>query len=60
VRAFGATLDATFGVVLRKAEVGFGFSWGRHGPRTVIRRAGELPIFADRRRAGFWERMLGR
>jgi hypothetical protein len=61
IAAFAATLDATFEIVdLRNAEAGFGFSWGRYGPRTVIRRAGELPIFAVQRRAGFWERMLGR
>lgn len=61
VRAFAATLDATFEIVdLRNAAVGFGFSWGRYGPRTVVRRAGELPIFAVKKRSGFWERVLGR
>lgn len=61
MRAFAATLDATFEIVdLRQADVGFGFSWGRYGLRTVVRRAGELPIFAVQRRAGFWERVLGR
>jgi hypothetical protein len=61
MRAFAATLDPTFEIVdLRNAAVGFGFSWGRYGPRTVIRRAGELPIFALQKRASFWNRLLGK
>lgn len=31
---------------LRDAGVGEGFSWGRFGPRTQIRRAGDPPVFA--------------
>lgn len=31
---------------LRDAEVGDGFSWGRYGPRTQVRRAGDQPVFA--------------
>lgn len=31
---------------LRDAGVGEGFSWGRHGPRTQVRRAGDDPVFA--------------
>lgn len=36
---------------LRAAGVGDGFSWGRYGPRTENRRAGEAPLFAYRRRS---------
>jgi len=61
LRDFAATLDPTFEIVdLRNAAVGFGFSWGRYGPQTVIRRAGELPIFAVQKRASFWGRLLGK
>lgn len=61
LRAFAETLDPTFEIIdLRNAEIGFGFSWGRYGPNTVVRRHGELPIFAVQKRAGFWGRLLGR
>jgi len=47
VRQFAAELDASFQIVdLRKAPVGLGFSWGRYGPKTVVRRFGAQPIFA--------------
>jgi hypothetical protein len=61
LRAFAATLDPTFEFVdLRNAAVGFGFSWGRYGAKTVIRRAGELPIFAVQKRARLWDRVRGK
>jgi hypothetical protein len=61
LRAFAGTLDSTFEIIdLRNATPGFGFSWGRYGPNTVVRRFGELPIFAVQKRAGFWDRLLGR
>jgi hypothetical protein len=31
---------------MRHAAPGFGFSWGRHGPETVVVRHGTHPIFA--------------
>lgn len=36
---------------LRGEAVGDGFSWGRYGPRTENRRAGEEPVFAYHRRS---------
>jgi hypothetical protein len=48
--AFAATLDERFLVVdLRGAPVGMGFSWGRFGPRTELRRHGWERVFAYRR-----------
>lgn len=47
---FAATLDEDFFVVdLRDAPVGMGFSWGRFGPRTEVRRHGWERVFACRR-----------
>jgi hypothetical protein len=45
--AFAAALDDRFTFAdLRTAEVGMGFSWGRHGPRTELRRHGHQRLFA--------------
>ncbi len=45
--AFAAGLDESFLFVdLRSPEIGMGFSWGRFGPRTVIRRHGHERLFA--------------
>ena len=47
LRVFAQELSASFQVIdLRGAQIGFGFSWGRYGPNTVVRRFGNLPIFA--------------
>ena len=47
--AFARELEPAFQVVdMRNCDVGFGFSWGRYGPDTVIRRCGTLPVFAYR------------
>jgi hypothetical protein len=47
LRAFAEALDDRFLIVdLRRMGVGMGFSWGRYGPRTVVRRHGEERIFA--------------
>jgi cell wall assembly regulator SMI1 len=48
LRAFAATLDDRYTVVdLRTPTVGTGFSWGRHGPATEIRRGyGRLFAYA--------------
>lgn len=62
LRKFAATLENRFTVVdLRHPQVGMGFSWGRYGPRTEIRRFGDLRIFAyagppERR---LWSRLTG-
>jgi hypothetical protein len=48
--AFARELEPSFQIVdMRNADTGFGFSWGRYGPRTVIRRHGTLPVFAYRK-----------
>jgi hypothetical protein len=50
LRAFATTLDETFDFVdLRAPEIGAGFSWGRFGPRTEIRRHGCARLFAHAR-----------
>ena len=50
LRAFAAALQHDdFEIVdLRDAEIGMGFSWGRHGPRTELRRHGDELLFALR------------
>lgn len=60
--AFAQELEPEFQVIdLRDAQVGQGFTWGRYGPRTEIRRAGALPIFAYRAksRSGYMRRLFG-
>jgi hypothetical protein len=45
--AFTAELDDRFTFVdLRSSPVGMGFSWGRYGPRTEVRRHGDERLFA--------------
>lgn len=47
---FATTLDDDFELVdLRAAPVGMGFSWGRYGPRTELRRHRYHRVFAYRR-----------
>ncbi len=59
--AFAGQLDGTWSIVdLRQPKIGFGFSWGRYGPKTEIRRFGSVPIFAYRRPPGVLRRLLGR
>jgi hypothetical protein len=37
LKVFASTLAPSFSIVdLRDAPIGFGFSWGRHGPDTVV------------------------
>lgn len=60
---FADSLDDDFEIVdLRSAEIGMGFSWGRHGPKTEVRRHGYELLFAYRsspRKARRLRRMLG-
>lgn len=57
--AFAKELDASFQIIdLRNAPVGFGFSWGRYGANTVIRRFGMEPIFAYQKKSGFLKRLF--
>jgi cell wall assembly regulator SMI1 len=45
--AFASALDDRFTFVdLRSPEIGMGFSWGRYGPRTEVRRHGFERLFA--------------
>ena len=60
LRSFAETLDPSFQIVdLRKPEIGLGFSWGRYGPKTVVRRHGELPVFAYQKPKGLLGRLFG-
>lgn len=60
LRSFALELDASFQIIdLRDAPVGFGFSWGRYGPNTVVRRFGTLPIFAYQKPKGFIRTLFG-
>lgn len=63
LKEFAATLDDRFRVVdLRTAEIGLGFSWGRYGADTEVRRHGDHRVFAYARSVtrGFWARTWGR
>lgn len=60
--AFARERGPTFQFIdLRDAKVGHGFSWGRYGANTTVRRWGRLPIFAYEKpdRSGLWERLFG-
>ena len=47
VQTFAAELDERFLIVdLRSPEIGMGFSWGRFGPRSELRRHGDRRLFA--------------
>ena len=60
LKAFAQKLGPSFQIIdLRDAKVGFGFSCGRYGPKTVGRRHGTAPIFAYQRRKGLRGRILG-
>jgi hypothetical protein len=59
---FAAELDDRFTFVdLRSPPVGMGFSWGRYGPRTDVRRHGHERLFAyapPEKRPGLLRRLL--
>ena len=61
--AFATELDDRFAFVdLREPEIGMGFSWGRYGPRTVVRRHGYERLFAYARpdeKPGLLRRLFG-
>ncbi len=63
LRDFAAGLDDGFAFAdLRSPEIGMGFSWGRYGPRTEIRRLGYERVFAYARpeqQPGFLRRLFG-
>jgi hypothetical protein len=60
--SFASQLDETYQIIdLRGAVPGQGFSWGRYGWRTVLKRYGSLPIFAYQKRPpSFLKRIFGR
>jgi hypothetical protein len=64
LRSFAAELDDSFTFVdLRSCPVGMGFSWGRYGPRTEVRRHGRELLFAyapPEKRPSLLRRLLGR
>jgi hypothetical protein len=52
IQAFAKSLDPAWWLIdLRNPKPGAGFSWGRYGPKTVIRRFGEQRIFAYQKRS---------
>lgn len=61
---FAKGLDKDFQFIdLRRPRIGDGFSWGRFGPDTEIRRHGEQRLFAYRkapRKPGFFSKLFGR
>ena len=58
---FAGSLDETYEIIdLRDATPGEGFSWGRYGPDTVIRRHGNHPVFAYQRKKGLLKRLFGK
>jgi cell wall assembly regulator SMI1 len=63
IRAFASGLPNNSQIVdLRNVEPGMGFSWGRYGPRTEIRRHGFERIFAYTKppTKGFLAKLFGR
>ena len=59
--AFARELDDSFRIVdLRRAKPGDGFSWGRYGPRTVVKRFGTHTVFAYQTPKGVLSRLFGR
>jgi hypothetical protein len=63
LRDFAADVDERFLIVdLRSPEVGMGFSWGRFGPNTELRRHGDARLFAyarPPRKPGLLSRLFG-
>jgi len=64
ISAFAEQLDERFVLVdLRNASPGEGFSWGRYGPQTELRRYGEERIFAyaqPQKEPGLFARIFAR
>jgi hypothetical protein len=60
LRGFAKELAPSFAIVdMREPRFGFGFSWGRYGPSTVVRRYGSLPLFAYQKAQGILPRLFG-
>lgn len=59
--AFAKELGAGWSIVdLREPKTRFGFSWGRYGPKTELRRHGLQPIFAYRRPPSVVGKLFGK
>ena len=59
--AFARELDESFQIIdLRRARPGDGFSWGRYGPRTKIKRFRTHAVFAYQKPEDIISRLLGR
>jgi hypothetical protein len=57
---FTRELDDSFQIVdLRQANPGDGFSWGRYGPRTVVKRYGTHAVFAYKKPKSLISRLFG-
>ena len=58
---FARYLDESFQIIdLRQSKPGDGFSWGRYGPRTVVKRFGTLAMFAYQKKPrGLISRLFG-
>ena len=61
LREFAASLEESYQLIdLRGAKPGEGFSWGRYGPKTELRRHGRWPIFAYKRvQRNFLQKIFG-
>ena len=58
--AFARELDDSFQIIdLRRAKPGDGFSWGRYGPKTLVKRFGTHAVFAYQKPKGFVARLFG-
>jgi hypothetical protein len=58
--AFTRELDDSFQIVdLRQAKPGDGFSWGRYGPRTVVKRYGAHAVYAYKKPKSLISRLFG-
>jgi hypothetical protein len=56
---FARELDESYQLIdLREAKIGHGFSWGRYGPQTIIKRYGYHPVFAYQKKS-FLKRLFG-
>jgi len=59
LRSFAQSLGPTFQFIdLRQPDIGFGFSWGRYGPQTVVKRYGYVPIFAYEKKKSIISRLF--
>jgi hypothetical protein len=57
LREFASSLDPSYEFIdLRSPRLGDGFSWGRYGPRFVVKRFGEKRIFANQINKSRWQK----